>query len=304
MEVLFLGVGEACDPAEPNTSLLLKDIGSQKTLLLDCGFSTPHQYFKIVAEVEELEAVWISHFHGDHFLGLSGMIQTMNLNDRTYDLEIYGPKGTIKTVTSLLNLGYFSPGFKIIIHDLKEDEIVKFDKYDIKAFPVEHGIPAFGYSLLEHARAGKFNLKKAKKLGIPPGPLYRKLQSGKTIALKGQKIKPESVLGPPRPGRKIVYSGDTKPCPAMIKNASQADVLIHDACLDSELEEKAANYGHSTAAQAAEIAKAAKVKVLFLIHHSPRYKDLSILENEAKKIFRMSLSATDFLEYVVKYPKQ
>jgi ribonuclease Z len=303
MEILFLGTGGSWPCKEYNVPAIAIKLNNE-ILLFDCGEGTQRQFMMSKYSFMRVSRIFISHFHGDHFLGLSGMIQTMNLNDRTADLEIYGPKGTIKTISSLLSLGYFSPGFKIIIHDLKDDEVVSFDKYDVKAFAVDHGVPAYGYVLLERARPGKFNLKKAKSLGIPPGPLYRKLQGGKTITINGKKITPDLVLGSPRPGRKIVYSGDTKPCPAMIKHASKADVLIHDACLDSELEEKAANYGHSTAAQAAEIAKAAKVKVLFLIHHSPRYKDLSVLENEAKKIFRMSLSATDFLDYVVKYSKQ
>lgn len=303
MEILFLGTGGSWPCKEYNVPAIAIKLNNE-IILFDCGEGTQRQFMMSKYSFMRVTKIFISHFHGDHFLGLSGMIQTMNLNDRTADLEIYGPKGTIKTISSLLSLGYFTPGFKIIIHDLKDGEVIGFNKYDIKAFSVDHGVPAFGYALLEHARPGKFNLKKAKTLGIPPGPLYRKLQSGKTISIKGKKITPDLVLGPPRPGRKIVYSGDTKPCPTVIKQAKLADVLIHDACLDSELEDKAASYGHSTAAQAAEIAKAAKVKVLFLIHHSPRYKDLSVLENEAKKIFRMSLAAIDFLEYVVKYSKQ
>jgi ribonuclease Z len=187
---------------------------------------------------------------------------------------------------------------------LKDSEKVEFNTYYIQAFNVDHGIPAFGYVLEEHTRPGKFNLKKAKALGIPKGPLYRKIQSGKSVTVAGKDITPDMVLGPPRRGRKIVYSGDTKPCEAVVKYSKNADVLIHDGCLDSSLEAKAAAYGHSTAYQAGEIAKAAKVKVLFLIHHSPRYKDLTILEDEAKSVFRMSFAATDFLEYDIKYPKK
>jgi ribonuclease Z len=227
----------------------------------------------------------------------------MNLNDRTAELNIYGPGGTIKTVSTLFRLGHFSPGFKIRLYDLKANETVRFDKYDIRAFEVDHGVPAFGFMFQEHTRPGKFNLKRAKALGIPKGPLYRKLQSGKSITLNNKKISPKKVLGPPRPGRKLVYSGDTIPCDTVIKNAANADVLIHDACLDSSLEAKALAYGHSTAQQAAEIAKAAKAKVLFLIHHSPRYNDVTILEEEAKKIFKMSFAAVDFLDYEIKYPE-
>jgi ribonuclease Z len=189
------------------------------------------------------------------------------------------------------------------LHDLKGSDILSFDKYDIKAFEVDHGIPALGYVLEEHTRPGKFRVKRAKELGIPKGPMFRKLQSGKSVTVNGKTIEPKMVLGKPRPGRKLVYSGDTKPCNSVIENAKGADVLIHDACLDSSLEEKAAAYGHSTAQQAAEIAKSAKVKILFLFHHSPRYNELNDLEDEAKKIFKMSFAAIDFLEYNIKYSK-
>ena len=187
---------------------------------------------------------------------------------------------------------------------MKDSETKRLDKYDVTSFQVDHGVPALGFVLKEHQRPGKFSLKKAKGLGIPKGPLYRKLQSGESISLNKKTITPDMVMGKPRKGRILVYSGDTRPCKTVIKYAKEVDVLIHDACLDSSLEKKAASYGHSTAKQAAEVAKEAKAKVLFLIHHSPRYKDLDVLEKEAKKVFKMSFAATDFLEYKVKYSRE
>ncbi|WP_455392063.1 ribonuclease Z [[Eubacterium] cellulosolvens] len=301
MELLFLGTGGSWPCKEYNVPAIAVKLNNE-ILLFDCGEGTQRQFMISKYSFMRVTKIFITHYHGDHFLGLSGLIQSMNLNNRTEDLNIYGPRGTINTISTMLNLGYFGAGFEITLHDMKNNEVVTFGKYDVKAFDVDHGVPTLGYVLQEHKRPGKFNLDKAKKLGIPKGPLYRKLQSGKTIELNGKKITPAMVLGPPRPGRKIVYSGDTKPCQAVVKNAANADVLIHDACLDSSLEEKALAYGHSTAKHAAEVAKTAKAKVLFLIHHSPRYKDMSILEDEAKKIFKMSFAAVDFLEYVVKYP--
>jgi ribonuclease Z len=251
----------------------------------------------------QVSKIFISHYHGDHFLGLPGLVQSMNLNDRTADLDIFGPKDTIKIVSTLLRLGYFSPGFEIKLHDVKGSDILSFDKYDVQAFKVDHSIPALGYVLTEHPRPGKFKLKRAKELGIPKGPMFRRLQLGKSVKVDGKTIEPEMVLGRSRPGRKLVYSGDTKPCNNLIENAKDADVLIHDACLDRSLEKKAAAYGHSTAQQAAECAKKANAKLLFLFHHSPRYKELTMLEDEAKKVFKMSFAATDFLEYNIKYSK-
>lgn len=303
MQLLFLGTGGSWPCKEFNVPAIAIKNGHE-IILFECGEGTQRQFMHSKFSFMQISKIFITHYHGDHFLGLSGLIQSMNLNDRTADLDIYGPVGTIKIVSTLLSLGYFSAGFKIRLHELKDSEKVEFDTYYVQAFSVDHGIPAFGFVLEEHTRPGKFNLKKAKALGIPKGPLYRKIQKGNSITVAGKKITPDMVLGPPRRGRKIVYSGDTKPCEAVVKYSKNADVLIHDGCLDSSLEAKAAAYGHSTAYQAGEIAKAAKVKVLFLIHHSPRYKDLTILEDEAKKVFRMSFAATDFLEYDIKFPKK
>jgi ribonuclease Z len=303
MHILFLGTGGSWPCKEYNVPAIAIRIDNE-ILLFECGEGTQRQFMHSKFSFMQVSKIFISHYHGDHFLGLPGLIQSMNLNNRDSDLEIYGPKGTIQIISTLLSLGYFSPGFEIKLFELEPPEIVKFDTYSVRSFEVDHGIPALGFVLEENERPGKFNLKKAKSLGIPKGPLYRKLQSGRTITVNGKKITPAMVLGPTRRGRKIVYSGDTKPTNEVIKASKTADVLIHDACLDSSLEEKAAAYGHSTAKQAAEIAKKAKAEVLFLIHHSPRYKDLDVLENEAKEVFKMSFSAVDFLEYEVKLPKQ
>jgi ribonuclease Z len=300
MELLFLGTGGSWPCKEFNVPAVAVKLGPE-IILFDCGEGTQRQFMISPYSFMRISKIFITHYHGDHFLGLSGLIQSMNLNDRTAKLEIYGPKGTIQIVTTMLSLGYFAPGFKITIFELADNEVVKFDGYDVIGFKVDHNVPAFGYVLEENSRPGKFNVKLAKELKIPKGPLYRKLQSGKSIEINGKKITPEMVLGPPRCGRKIVISGDTKPCEAVIKNAKDADVLIHDACLDSSLEVKAAAYGHSTARQAAEVAKKAKAKLLFLIHHSPRYKDLSILEEEAKAVFENSIAAVDFLTYQVRF---
>ncbi len=302
MHLIFLGTGGSWPCKEYNVPAIAVKIGSE-ILLFDCGEGTQRQFMISKFSFMQVSKIFISHFHGDHFLGLPGLVQSMNLNNRTADLAIYGPKGTIKTISTLLDLGYFSAGFKIDLYELNDNARVNFDKYYVGAFSVDHDVPTLGYVLQERTRAGKFNLDKAKALDIPPGPFYRKLQQGKTITVSGRVITPDKVLGSPRPGRKLVYSGDTRPCDAVIKNAKSANVLIHDACLDSTLEQKAHIYGHSTARQAAEVAKKAKVKMLFLIHHSPRYNDLTILEEEAKEVFKRSIAAYDFLEYQIKHAK-
>jgi ribonuclease Z len=169
---------------------------------------------------------------------------------------------------------------------------------------VKHNVPTFSYCLEEHQRPGKFNKPKALELGIPEGPLFSKLQCGQTITLaNGKKITPGMVLGPSRKGRKIVISGDTVPCEEMIAFSKNADVLIHEATFDSEHEDIAKEYGHTTAAQAAEIAKKARVEKLFLVHVSPRYLDYHVLENDARKIFVQSFVPKDFQEIEIRLHK-
>jgi ribonuclease Z len=228
----------------------------------------------------------------------------MQLNDREIPLQIYGPKGMIKLVNQLLSLGYFKPSYKIISHEVKDGDVLDFEEYLIYVLNVKHGVPALAYRLEEKIRPGKFNKPKALKLGIPEGPLFSKLQRGKTITLKdGRKITPDMVLGPPRKGRKIVISGDTVPIDKMVNFAKNVDVLIHDATFDSSLEDISTEYGHTTAYQAAEIAKKSKVDKLFLTHISPRYLENQILENDAKRIFKNTIVPKDFQEIDIKLKK-
>jgi ribonuclease Z len=201
----------------------------------------------------------------------------------------------------LLKLGYFSATFDVYTKDLSDHEYIRCNGYDIRTMGMDHdGIPALAYSIEEHERPGRFNKAKALELGIPEGPLFGKLQRGETIKLGNRVITPDMVLGKPRRGRKIVYSGDTRPLKPFIEFAKNCDVLIHDATLDSSLEIKARKYGHSTAKDAAQIAKATNAKVLFLVHISPRYKEVDVLEKDAKQIFEHTIVPHDLLEYTVK----
>jgi ribonuclease Z len=228
----------------------------------------------------------------------------MQLNDRDKPLHIYGPKGMEDLTDHLLTLGYFRPSYEIISHDITNGDEVEFEEYSIHVLKVKHNVPAFAYCLEEQQRPGKFNKPKALELGIPEGPLFSKLQCGQTITLaNGKKITPGMILGPSRKGRKIVISGDTMPCEEMIAFSKNADVLVHEATFDSELEDIAKEYGHTTAAQAAEIAKKAKVEKLFLVHVSPRYLDYRVLENDARKIFVQSFVPKDFQEIEIKLKK-
>jgi ribonuclease Z len=299
LNIIFLGTGGSWPTVKRNVTSIAVKRGSE-VILFDCGEGTQRQFQKSKLSHMQISKIFITHFHGDHFLGLPGLIQTMQLNDRDKPLHVYGPKGMIRLLQQLLSLGYFKPGYKIVAHEVVDGDVLDFDDYAIRVLRVKHGVPAIAYSLEEKKRPGKFDKPKALRLGIPEGPLFSKLQKGKTIKLKdGREITPDMVLGSPRKGRKIVISGDTTPCDKMIDFSRNADVLIHDATFDSSLEGVAGEYGHATAFQAAEIAKKADVKKLFLTHISPRYLDHRVLENDARKIFKNSFVSKDFQEIEV-----
>jgi ribonuclease Z len=303
LNIIFLGTGGSWPTVKRNVSSVAIKRGSE-ILLFDCGEGTQRQFQKSNLSYMQISKLFITHFHGDHFLGIPGLIQTMQLNDRIKPLYIYGPKGMIKLTSQLLSLGYFRPDYKIIAHEIKNGDFIEFDEYYIKAIKVNHGIPALAYSVEEKMRPGKFNKSRALKIGIPEGPLFSKLQRGNTIILDdGRKITPEMVLGSARKGRKIVISGDTKKCNGMIDFAKDADVLIHDSTFESELKDIAEEYGHATACQSAEIAKMANVGKLFLTHISPRYLDNLALEKDARNVFKNSFVPKDFQEIEIKFKK-
>ncbi|HEX16796.1 MAG: ribonuclease Z [Thermoplasmata archaeon] len=301
--VIFLGTGGSWPTVKRNvTSIAIKRGG--EIILMDCGEGTQRQIQRSGLSYMQIKSIFISHFHGDHFLGLPGLIQTMQLNDREEPLRIYGPRGTREIVEELKNLGHFKPSYEIEGIDLDEGDEVRFDGYSVKPFRVKHNVPTLGFVLEEDQRPGRFNKSKALELGIPEGPLFGKLQRGESVRLKdGRIITPDMVLGPPRPGRKIVYSGDTRPCDKVIEYAKDADILIHDSTFLSDLEDLAREYAHSTARQAAEIASKANVDKLILTHISPRYVDDKEFEREAREIFDNSLVARDFMKIEVRLKK-
>ena len=303
LRIIFLGTGGSWPTVKRNVSALAIKRGSE-ILLFDCGEGTQRQFQQSNLSYMQISNIFITHFHGDHFLGLPGLIQTMQLNDRDTPLHIYGPKGMAELTDHLLTLGYFRPSYEIISHDITNGDEIEFEEYSIRILKVKHNVPAFSYCLEEQQRPGKFNKPKALELGIPEGPLFSKLQCGQTITLvNGKQITPDMILGPSRKGRKIVVSGDTTPCEEMIAFSKNADVLVHEATFDSELEDIAKDYGHTTAAQAAEIAKKADVEKLFLVHVSPRYLDYRVLENDARKIFVQSFVPKDFQEIEIRLHK-
>jgi ribonuclease Z len=285
LELIFLGTGGSWPTVQRNvTSIALKRGGD--VLLFDCGEGTQRQIQKSSLSYMQISRIFISHFHGDHFLGLSGLLQTMQLNDRKDPVHIYGPAGMDELAVKLVTLGYFKPTFPIFSHEVYDKDSISFEDFYIDVLSTDHGVPSVAYRYREPFRPGKFDKPKALALGIPEGPLFSKLQRGDAIELSnGKKIFPEMVLGKKRPGRTIVISGDTKPVDSMVSFAEHADVLIHEATFDESLKKRANDYGHSTAKQAAEIAAKAKVDQLVLTHLSPRYFSIKQLKKDAEEVF-------------------
>ncbi|MFQ5907793.1 MAG: ribonuclease Z [Thermoplasmata archaeon] len=301
MQIAFLGTsGSMPSPHRNVSAIAIKREG--EIILMDCGEGTQRQFMLSKLSFMQVSRILLSHFHGDHFLGLPGLVMTMSLNDRSEPLEIYGPTGTVRTVRALLDINLFRPTFETRVRDLEPGDEVDCGDYWIKVTDSPHLVPCLTFALEEKPRPGRFHLEKAQAIGIPEGPLYRRLQQGQAIEWKGKHVAPQDVMGPPRRGRKIVYTGDTRPNEGLIPFARDCDVLIHDATVESTLEEQANEYGHSSARQAAEIAKRSGVDILFLTHISPRYGDPEAIEADAQTVFPRSHVAQDFMEYKVPLP--
>ena len=297
LSVIFLGTsGSTPTPQRSLPAIAIRRKG--EIILFDCGEGVQRQMIMAKLSFHRKMKIFITHMHGDHVLGLPGLIQTMSLFDRQRKLEIYGPKGLKEFIDVIQKTVQYTLTFPIEIHEIaKAGTICEEDEYTVFAVEVDHVIPSFAFALIEKPRPGKFYPEKAKKLGIPEGPLWSRLQRGYSVTLPdGRTIKPSEVVGPPRPGRKIVYSGDTRPCMNLVRLAENADLLIHDATLDDELAEKAYEDGHSTPSQAAEIAKKARVDRLVLTHISARYKSAEKLLEQAKKVFPNVFVAEDFMK--------
>jgi ribonuclease Z len=297
LRVIFLGTGGSV----PTPTRGLPAIAIQRKdelILFDCGEGVQRQMIRARVGFHRKTKVFITHMHGDHVLGLPGLIQTMSLLDRKQKLEVFGPVGIKAFVKGIQKTVQFVLTFPIVITEIKKPGLVcEEEEYEIHAVRAEHEIPSLAYALTEKPRPGRFNLEKAKALGIPEGSLWSRLQHGEKVKLpSGRVVKPEQVVGKPRPGRKIVYSGDTRPTDSLVKLAANADLLIHDSTFDDELQMRAREDWHSTPSQAAETAKKAKVKLLVLTHISARYKDISALLKQAKKVFPEVNVAEDFME--------
>ncbi|WP_319508121.1 ribonuclease Z [uncultured Methanolobus sp.] len=301
LRVTFLGTGGSLPTPERNPSAIMVNREGE-LMLFDCGEGTQQQMMRAKTGMKALSSIFITHFHADHILGIPGLIQTMSFHGRTEPLKIYGPHWVHEFAKILSALGYYKLRFEIDAIDLNPGDIIKRDDYSIMALKTEHSIPSLGYALIENERIGKFNRQKAIDLGVQPGPLFSKLHRGESVELDGKVIHSKDVVGEGRPGRKIVYTGDTRPCKAILEASRDADLLIHDSTLASDQQEWAIESMHSTAQEAAALAKEAKVLKLVLTHISSRYSDdASQLFEEAKDIFENVVVAEDMMELDIPY---
>jgi len=281
LEVFFLGTGGIMPTRERNVpAIALRYKG--EIILFDAGEGTIRQMNTAKLSPMKVEKIFITHFHGDHYLGLAALIQTMNLWDREKPLHIYGPKYTFEFVQHFLQSGFFRPGFDIHVHELGETRL-KFGDYEIWSFKVEHGIPALGYVFKEKDRRGKFIPEKLAEYGLSEGPILGKLEREGKIEWNGRVIRLEDVTGPRRRGVKVVYTGDTEPCERVRFFAENADLLIHEATYLNPAD-RGESY-HSTVEEACETARKAKIKLLALFHRAFRYTYEEYL-SEASKICR------------------
>ncbi|HSC72714.1 MAG TPA: ribonuclease Z [Gaiellaceae bacterium] len=287
LDVVFLGTAGSMPTAQRAPAALLVRRGGDK-LLFDCAEGTQRQLLRSSVGLLELEEVFVTHFHADHVLGLPGMLKTFALRGRELPLTVYGPRGLVDLLGSLKRvLGKLTYNVELV--ELESGDVLERDGYRLATFGVAHGVSALGWSLIEATRPGRFDVEAADRLGVPSGPARGALQRGETVG----RVKPEDVLGPPRPGRKLVITGDTGPSDEIVEAAWGADVLITEATFADEERGRAAETRHQTAAQAAELAERANVALLALTHISSRYFGPEIAE-EARAIFPETVVPRDF----------
>jgi ribonuclease Z len=298
MEITFLGTSSALPTKNrSHPAITLKAFG--EIILLDCGEGTQRQMTLAGISPMKINHIFITHLHGDHFLGLPGLIQSMAFRGREKPLHIYGPRPIGQLMENIVDLGYYSLNFTINAYEVEPGLILDEEDFKVYSSPAEHNVPNLAYKI-EEKRSPKFLKDKAMELGVKPGPDFGRLQAGNPVKVGDKIIRPEQVLGDERKGRQIVYSGDTRPCTSMVDFARGVDVLIHEATFQEALRERAVETCHSTAQDAAKIAKDAGVDNLILTHISTRYQDTDQLEKEGLNMFKNLIIARDFLSFEVK----
>lgn len=302
LSIRFLGTSASRPTVERNVSSVAL-IREGETLMFDCGEGTQRQMMRYGISFS-LSDIFFTHMHADHILGVTGLLRTLALQGRTEAMNLYGPPGSEKMLWRAITLGSEKQHFPITVFELTPETPLKRQGYSVIPFNVEHGDrTALGFHIAEETRLGRFNPEKAREMGIPEGPLWGKIHKGEPVRLdNGREIKPSELVGPTRPGRRVVMTGDSRPSEGTVAAATGADLLIHEATFAEEEVQRALETGHSTAREAAEVAAKAGVKRLVLTHVSARYsRDTTELEREARGIFPATTIARDGMEIDVPF---
>jgi ribonuclease Z len=296
LSLFFAGTAGSVPTARRGLPATLMRRGGDR-LLFDCGEGTQRQLLRTVG-LPDMQAVFLTHHHADHWLGLPGMLKSFELRDRQAPLTVYGPPGTVALMRAMrIVYGRLRYPFEVV--DLEPGDAVAYDGYEVAAFNVRHRGRAFGYAVVEESRPGRFDAELATRLGVEFGPDFGRLQRGEVV----NGVHPDQVVGPERPGRKLVLSGDTAPCEMLRVAAHEADVLVHEATFTDEEHDRALQTGHSTARQAAELAREAEVRLLVLTHVSTRYAGGEI-RDEARATFERTEVPRDFDSVEVPFPEK
>ncbi|MET0926098.1 MAG: ribonuclease Z [Solirubrobacterales bacterium] len=300
MDLVFLGTGGSAPTARRSTACLLARVGGER-LLFDCGEGSQRQMQRSTGLVQ-VDEIYVSHLHADHYLGIPGLLKTYDLNGRERPLRVIGPPGLFELFKALRRI-FGRLGYEVDLVELDPGEAVRHDGYEVRSFEVEHRMRAFGYALVEDGRPGRFDPEAAQRLGVSPGPAFKRLQDGETVDGSGGAVTPAQVMGEGRPGRKLVISGDTAPCEMTRVAAHGGQLLVHDSSFADEETERAAETGHSTGRQAAELAAEAGVEMLALVHISSRYDVRSVLA-EAREAFPGAIAPRDFDLVEIPFPER
>lgn len=282
LEILFLGTSGAVPTPERGLTAAVIKRGGER-VLIDCGEGTQRQLMRAGVGINQIELVCLTHLHADHYLGLPGMLKTWQLWGRQEAVTIYGPKG-LGSMVSLFKriIGYTD--YEVTYEEIGAGFVVQRDGYTIRALQTDHRVASVGYELKEETRPGRFDVERAKELGVKPGPDFGKLQRGEAVQGANGLVEPSQVLGPGRTGRKVVVTGDTRPCPDVLEASRGADVLVHDSTFTTEAQDRAKETYHSTSAEAAALAKEAGVRMLALTHLSFRHAPREILA-EGRQVY-------------------
>jgi ribonuclease Z len=302
LDVVFLGTAGSMPTAKRGMPATLVRRGGER-LLFDCGEGTQRQLLRSDLGLVELEEIFLTHFHADHYLGLPGMLKTFALRGREVPLTIYGPVG-VRELLGALRRVFGRLDYPLAVTELEPGEELTRDGYVIRAVAVNHGVPALGYALVEEARPGRFDVDAADALGVTHGPARGALQRGEPVTLEsGEEVRPEQVLGLARAGRKVVLAGDTAPVASVVEAAAGAELLVHESTFLADERARARETLHSTAGEAALVAREADVALLALTHVSTRYFGHEVVE-EAHELFSRVVVPRDFDVVTIPFPER